>query len=191
MAMNGGFGSPTFFFYPPLPYYVSAPLPARCPPQQAIHPCQQQRHPGSCCSQGVCHLWLRATTPQAGPGGQPALSGAAYHVAMDLYARFALAEFWAFAWAAPYPAGGRISPTADDPGFAPADPQGWLLAFSHLPALAHDGAGHLARLLVAARRDPALLGALLDSPRRQGVGLCMAAALLLPALADQGPSPWS
>ena len=24
MAMNGGFGSPTFFFYPPLPYYVSA-----------------------------------------------------------------------------------------------------------------------------------------------------------------------
>ncbi len=39
MAMNGGFGSPTFFFYPPLPYYVSALFAGPgAHPQQAIYP---------------------------------------------------------------------------------------------------------------------------------------------------------
>ena len=101
MAMNGGFGSPTFFFYPPLPYYVSALFAGPgAHPQQAIYPLLGSATLALLLSGVFAYLWLRATTP---PGRALAASllylALPYHVAMDLYARFALAEFWAFAWA--------------------------------------------------------------------------------------------
>ncbi|MGL6323033.1 hypothetical protein ACSZMP_07810 [Aeromonas rivipollensis] len=68
MAMNGGFGSPTFFFYPPLPYYVSALFagPA-APAQQAIYPLLGSATLALLLSGAFAYLWLRATTPPGRP----------------------------------------------------------------------------------------------------------------------------
>ena len=75
MAMNGGFGSPTFFFYPPLPYYVSALFAGPgAHPQQANYPLLGSATLALLLSGVFAYLWRRATTP---PGRQPALSGAA------------------------------------------------------------------------------------------------------------------
>ena len=106
MAMNGGFGSPTFFFYPPLPYYVPRPVcRARLPRPAGRLPCSAAP-PLRCCSQHVC-LSVAACHhfPWPGPGVSLLYLILPYHVAMDLYARFALAEFWAFAWAPLIPLG--------------------------------------------------------------------------------------
>ncbi|WP_421271891.1 hypothetical protein [Aeromonas taiwanensis] len=187
MAMNGGFGSPTFFFYPPLPYYVSALLAGPgAPAQQAIYPLLGSATLALVLSGGFAYLWLRSLAP---PGRALAVSllylALPYHLAMDLYARFALAEFWAFVWAPLILLGQDLAYRGRRPGlplliFALA-----LLAFSHLPSLLLMMGLVSLRALWFAWRGRTLrpcwqaLGA-------QGLGLCMAAALLLPALADQG-----
>lgn len=187
MAMNGGFGSPTFFFYPPLPYYVSALFagPA-APAQQAIYPLLSSATLALLLSGAFAYLWLRATTP---PGRALAVSLLylilPYHLAMDLYARFALAEFWAFAWAPLILLGQDLAHRGLRQGLPLLILGLALLAFSHLPSLLLMMGLVSVRALWFAWRSRTLapcwiaLGA-------QGLGLCMAAALLLPALADQG-----
>ncbi|WGY76925.1 hypothetical protein [Aeromonas caviae] len=108
-----------------------------------------------------------------------------YHVAMDLYARFALEEFWAFAWAPLILLGQDLAHRGRPQGLPLLILGLALLAFSHLPSLLLMMGLVTLRAFWFARRTRTLtpcwqaLGA-------QGVGLCMAAALLLPALADQG-----
>src|SRR5437867_10167919 len=97
---NAGLGSPTFYFYPPLPFYVAS----------LFRPFSPSDPDGwfqvgwaaalALIGSGLCgYVWWRGT---AGPG--PALAAAIlyvaapYHVAVDLYARGALAELWAFVW---------------------------------------------------------------------------------------------
>lgn len=187
MAMNGGFGSPTFFFYPPLPYYVSALFAGPvAPAQQAIYPLLGSATLALLLSGAFAYLWLRATTP---PGRALAVSLLylilPYHLAMDLYARFALAEFWAFAWAPLILLGQDLTHRGLRQGLPLLILGLALLAFSHLPSLLLMMGLVSVRALWFAWRSRTLapcwiaLGA-------QGLGLCMAAALLLPALADQG-----
>lgn len=90
----GGLGSPTFFFYPPLAFYVSATFDLiGLSTWQAINAAALV----FCGASGMTmHAWLRDKTPHA-----LLLAGlymaAPYHLA-DFYARAALAEFAAFAW---------------------------------------------------------------------------------------------
>ena len=61
MAMNGGFGSPTFFFYPPLPYYVSALFAGpQAPLHHAITPLLWSASLALLLSGLFAYLWLRS-----------------------------------------------------------------------------------------------------------------------------------
>lgn len=68
MAMNGGFGSPTFFFYPPLPYYVSALFAGPgAPPSRPSTLCLAAPH-WPCCSPGCLPICgCVPPRPLAGP----------------------------------------------------------------------------------------------------------------------------
>ena len=99
--VNGGFGGPSGFFYPPLTNYVSA----------LFWPFIAARDPGGWLAAGYAiaagqvlsgitsYLWLRSI---GGPGA--ALLGALiyviapYHLATDVYQRSASAESWVFVW---------------------------------------------------------------------------------------------
>ncbi len=99
-GMNGGLGSPVFFFYPPLPYYFTALL------KPLFHADPEGWHQlGVAASMAVIlsgfstYSWLKRIG-----GSTPALvaaivyMGAPYHLVVDLYDRFAFAELWAFVW---------------------------------------------------------------------------------------------
>ncbi|MFM5280568.1 hypothetical protein ACK30K_10770 [Aeromonas caviae] len=119
MAMNGGFGSPTFFFYPPLPYYVSALFAGPgAHSQQAIYPLLGSATLALLLSGVFAYLWLRATTP---PGR--ALAGP-WPPACSIW-RCPIMSPWISMPASPWRSSGpspglplscwgRISPTADD-----------------------------------------------------------------------------
>lgn len=187
MGMNGGFGSPTFFFYPPLPYYVSALFAGPVAlPQQAVYPLLASASLGLWLSGLFAYLWLRGV---ATPGRALAVSllylALPYHLAMDLYARFALAEFWAFAWAPLILLAQDLTTRRQRHGLPLLALGLALLAYSHLPSLLLMLGLISLRALWQAWRARTwrpcwlTLGA-------QGLGLCMAGALLLPALSDQG-----
>lgn len=102
-GMNGGLGSPSLFYYSPLPYYLTAWLrPLFASDAQGW----QQLGLGAAAAlvgSGVASfLWLRRAAH-----GVPVVAAAAgavcymltpYHAAVDLYTRGAYAEFWAFVW---------------------------------------------------------------------------------------------
>jgi hypothetical protein len=102
-TMNAGFGSPSFFYYGPTPYYITS----------AFRPLVGAGDPAGWRQLGLsaalalvisgigAYRWLREAV---GAGGRGALGGAIaytilpYHVAADLYARAAFGELWALAW---------------------------------------------------------------------------------------------
>ncbi|PKQ76857.1 hypothetical protein [Aeromonas sobria] len=187
MEMNGAFGSPAFFFYPPLPYYVSALFAGPDPlAHHAMIPLLWSSTLALGLSGLFAYLWLR---PFATPGRALAASllymALPYHLAIDIYARFALAESWAFVWA-------PLALLAQDRLCRRAPFALLLLALavalltlSHLPStLLILGLLTMRSLLLAWRSKitlhlwPTLLGQLW--------GLAMASLLLLPALLDQG-----
>lgn len=98
---NGGFGSPVFFFYPPLAHLAAALLyPFTADP--ALVPLRLALASAAAMAIGAAGMlaWLR------GPIGRgPALAAAfvyllaPYHLLIDLYVRMAYAELWAFALA--------------------------------------------------------------------------------------------
>jgi len=100
MGMNGGQGSPAFFFYGPIPYYAAAMF----KPFLADDPHGWLRL-GLSFSLALglsgifSFLWLKKITDK-----KTAFLGALfymllpYHLQVDLFHRLALAEFWAFAW---------------------------------------------------------------------------------------------
>jgi 6-pyruvoyl-tetrahydropterin synthase related domain len=97
-GLNHGLGSPAFFVYGPLPYYVSALLEpvGRLFRFSAFDVSDWLALFGS----GICALlWLSTMVP-----GRSALLGSIlymtmpYHLWADFYRRFALAECWAMVW---------------------------------------------------------------------------------------------
>ncbi len=101
LNLNAGMGSPTFFFYSPIPYYFTSlmrPLVWVADPY-GWHQLSFGAALALMASGITAYLWLRSIV-----SATPALIGsifyivAPYHLAIDLYARFAYAEFWSFVW---------------------------------------------------------------------------------------------
>ena len=99
--VNGGFGGPSGFFYPPLTSYVSA----------LFWPLMGARDPEGWLIAGyalalaqilsgvAAYCWLRSLVKaRAALAGAAVYSIAPYHLAMDVYLRGASAEAWVFVW---------------------------------------------------------------------------------------------
>ncbi|MFQ2012274.1 hypothetical protein ACK336_03425 [Aeromonas veronii] len=197
MEMNGAFGSPVFFFYPPLPYYVSALFAGPTPlAHEAMTPLLWSSSVALWLSGLFAYLWLR---PFAGHGRALAASllymALPYHLAIDIYARFALAESWAFVWAPlALLAQDRLSRGAPFALLLLALAVS-MLTLSHLPStLLILGLLTLRSLLLVWRYKgsttlvsvPVTAAPLIGTLLGQLWGLAMASLLLLPALLDQG-----
>lgn len=98
--MNAGFGSPTFFFYGPLPFWITALLSAPFWIDQVTgYPLILAASLALLASGVSAYCWLRALTPRRYACGLALLYMALpYHLLIDLYMRFAFAEFWSFVW---------------------------------------------------------------------------------------------
>lgn len=98
--MNSGLGSPTFFFYPPIPYYFTSLFyPFRFGNPSIWSPLVLSSTLALILSGFTAYLWLKNITNQ-----KAALIGSIiymilpYHWAIDFYWRFAFSEYWAFVW---------------------------------------------------------------------------------------------
>ncbi len=136
MGMNKGFGSPTFYFYPPLPFYVNSLLSLVIESRTHAHyvvgfSVLLSLIVGSI---GVCK-WL-----QHYAGRQAALAGAIaylvlpYHLITDVYARGALAELWAMAFAPYLFYGATLFCRSKLQFFSVCTVSLWLLLLSHPPS---------------------------------------------------------
>jgi len=97
---NEGLGSPTFFFYPPLPSWLTAWLVPLFPDESAPVSALAWVATGMLVLSGwFTYSWLRPSVP-----GRAAVVAAAiyqiapYHLLIDLYQRAAFAEFCAMTW---------------------------------------------------------------------------------------------
>jgi len=100
MGMNDGLGSPVFFSYPPVPFFLTSLL--RPFFHGDSHGWYQLGLSASAAliASGLCaYVWLKQMVD-----GNSALAAAVlymstpYHLAGDLYIRGSLAEYWAFIW---------------------------------------------------------------------------------------------
>ncbi len=89
-----GLGSPTFYFYPPLAYWVSGSVAALGISATVANVIAAMAF--SAVSGLAMHRWLAAQTPHAVPGAL-AYMVAPYHL-YDFYVRGALAEYASFMW---------------------------------------------------------------------------------------------
>lgn len=100
MNMNAGQGSPVFYFYAPVPYFITGLLHPLLPAGvYATHQIGAAATLAVFVSSLTMFLWLRPPL-----GTLPAFGAALtylllpYHVLIDVYRRFAFAEVWALAW---------------------------------------------------------------------------------------------
>ncbi len=100
MNHNEGLGSPTFFFYPPLPFWLAAWLSPLFPDQSAPVSALAWVTTGMLVLSGwFSFLWLRDWVPaRAAVLAAGIYQVAPYHLLIDLYQRAALAEFCAMTW---------------------------------------------------------------------------------------------
>ena len=153
MAMKSmASGSPTFFFYPRSLLRPSAPLAGQLPPpQQAIVPLPGSATLALLLSSMFAHLSAACATTRPWPGPAASLLYLAlpHRRHGSPMPASVLAGVLGPCLALPHPCWARIRPPRTTQGCLPADPGLALLAFPTLPSLLlHDGAGHLARLLV-------------------------------------------
>ena len=98
--MNAGLGSPVFQFYGPVPYYVTAlfrPLLSQDP--EGWHQLGLAASLAVIASGFTAYAWLKRLAGQrAALIGAVLYMSAPYHLAVDLYQRFAFAELWGFVW---------------------------------------------------------------------------------------------
>lgn len=101
--MNDGFGSPTFFFYPPIAYYATTLFSLVLGEPTADAQVWQQlgfsAGAAIIASALACYWWLKDLVDSR----SAAIASIIYliipyHVSLDLFTRGALAELWAFVW---------------------------------------------------------------------------------------------
>lgn len=101
VGVNGGLGDPTFFLYPPVPFYIAALFDPVTPGDTyALWQLGLACTAVLIASGWAALLWLRKIAPSDGTALLGALFYmlAPYHLAVDLYTRGAFAEFCAFLW---------------------------------------------------------------------------------------------
>jgi|GEM_PF-1250352 len=97
--MNGGLGSPIFFFQGPVSYYITSFFSLIFKDSKGWLPLVFSSSLALIISGFTTFLWLKETTNRA-----VAIFGAIiymilpYHLAVDMYWRFSLTELWSFAW---------------------------------------------------------------------------------------------
>jgi hypothetical protein len=99
MNMNDGLGSPAFYFYFPLPYFITSIFHAPFLHLGADGWLQLGLSCAAALSlSGVsCYVWLRTTVGQSAAAlGALVYMLLPYHLLVDLYYRFAFTEFWTF-----------------------------------------------------------------------------------------------
>ncbi|QZZ22094.1 hypothetical protein J5X98_06755 [Leptothermofonsia sichuanensis E412] len=98
--MNAGFGSPSFFFYPPIPYYFTALLsPLAHYNSSACNALGLSCAFALVASGLTAYIWLREIVHR----NAAAIASIFYmalpgHLAINLYFSFAFAAYWAFVW---------------------------------------------------------------------------------------------
>jgi uncharacterized membrane protein len=186
MDMNSGLGSPTFFFYGAVPYYVTSLL-------QAVLPYRDFGWPALGVSASLAlvgsafaaFFWLRDAVGRAG-----ALAGALaymllpYHLEMDHLVRFAFTELWALVWLPLVLACAHRCIHGDSRALVPLALSYALLVMTHAPATLVCSAVPVAYALSMAPRGHVRLAAL----RVVGgmfLGGMLGAIFLVPALTTQ------
>lgn len=99
--LNGGLGSPAFFFYPPIPYYLSSLLkPFFGSDEQGWLRLGLMAAFALIASGWSAYLWLnRIAGRNVACAAAILFVAAPYHTIADLYIRGAFAELFAFVWA--------------------------------------------------------------------------------------------
>ena len=100
IGMNGGLGAPTFFYYAPVPYYLTALLkPFFAQDTQGWHQLGISATIALAAS-GVCaYLWLtKIASQKAAFVAALFYMAMPYHLATNVYDRGAFAEIWTFVW---------------------------------------------------------------------------------------------
>jgi hypothetical protein len=100
MGMNEGLGSPVFYYYPPVPFFLTSLLKPFFPAD--LHGWHQLGLSASLAlvaSGFFLYLWLKDLTDRHSALVAAVLYMATpYHLAADLYIRGSFAEYWAFVW---------------------------------------------------------------------------------------------
>ena len=95
-GMNAGLGSPDFFVYGPVAFYISALFAPFFDPVRALA-CSTVL--ALVASGFAAYGWLRNLAPPAAAlAGATVYALSPYHLSIDVYVRSAFAETWAFVW---------------------------------------------------------------------------------------------
>ena len=100
VGMNNGLGSPVFFYYPPVPFWLTSLIrPFFSDDPYGWHQLGVSASFAMILSGFCAYLWLKQIVKET-----PALITAVlymagpYHLASDVYIRFSFAELWSFVW---------------------------------------------------------------------------------------------
>lgn len=99
-GMNAGLGSPTFFFYAPIPYYFTSLFhPLFANDSQGWYQLKLSASFALIASGITAYIWLKTITNRNSAFISSLIYMALpYHLSVDLYRRFAFAEYWSFVW---------------------------------------------------------------------------------------------
>ena len=100
MGMNEGLGSPVFYYYPPVPFFLTSLLKPLFPGDlNGWHQLGLSASLALIASGSCTYLWLKHLTDRNSALLAAILYMATpYHLAADLYIRGSFAEYWAFVW---------------------------------------------------------------------------------------------
>ena len=100
MDLNNGLGSPAFFYYPPVPYFLTSLLrPLFSGDLNGIHQLGISASISVILSGIFAWLWSREFVDDLSATiGGVAFMITPYHLVIDLYTRSSFAELWSFAW---------------------------------------------------------------------------------------------
>ena len=99
-GMNSGLGSPVFYYYPPVPYFLTSLLkPFFSTDSFGWYQLGVSASLAMIFSGLFAYLWLKQLVNERSALIASVLYMASpYHLASDLYIRFSFAEYWAFVW---------------------------------------------------------------------------------------------
>lgn len=186
MDMNSGLGSPTFFFYGSIPFYVSSLFQPFVPSSDFGWPAIGLSASVALVASGfAAFLWLRNVVGQNGAmAGALAYMVLPYHLEIDHVVRFAFAECWAFVSLPLVLAGAHRCIQGDRRALVPLALAYALLVMTHPPStLLFSGVPIAYALCMAPRRQARQALALVVGGMFLG-GL-LAAVYLVPALFTQ------